>query len=117
VWNKNRIYTLAFIQNTADKDILNAAKSTINKTGTTGIKTLIDLGISIYPNPVSDFINIDLTNNQPTKVSLVNILGTQIIHKSMTTSEKLDVSNFGKGIYFLLIENSTGKATQKIIIK
>jgi len=116
-WNKNRIYTLAFIQNTADKDILNAAKSTINKTGTTGIKTLIDLGISIYPNPVSDFINIDLTNNQPTKVSLVNILGTQIIHKSMTTSEKLDVSNFGKGIYFLLIENSTGKATQKIIIK
>jgi hypothetical protein len=117
VWNKNRIYTLAFIQNTADKDILNAAKSTNNKTATTSVKTLTDLGVNVYPNPVADIINIELSNNQPTKVSLVNILGSQIIHKSITTSEKLDVTNFSKGIYFLLIENATGKATQKIIIK
>jgi hypothetical protein len=117
VWNKNRIYTLAFIQNTADKDILNAAKSTNNKTATTSVKTLTDLGVNVYPNPVVDIINIELSNNQPTKVSLVNILGSQIIHKSITTSEKLDVTNFSKGIYFLLIENATGKATQKIIIK
>ena len=116
-WNKNRIYTLAFIQNTTNKDILNAAKSTNSKTGSTGVKTLTDLGVSIYPNPVAEFINIELSNNQPTKVSLVNILGSQLIHKSITTSEKLDVSNFSKGIYFLSIENSTGKATQKIIIK
>jgi hypothetical protein len=117
VWNKNIIYTLAIIQNTADKDILNAAKSTTNKTGTTGVKTLTDLGINVYPNPVADFINIELSNNQLTKVSLVNILGAEIIHKSITTSEKLDVSDLSKGIYFLSIENSIGKATQKKIIK
>jgi hypothetical protein len=117
VWNKNRIYTLAFIQNTLDKDILNAAKSTTNKSQTTSVKELSDLGVNVYPNPVSDFVTIEIKNNQPTKVSLINILGAEMMNKSITASERFDVLNYSKGIYFLSIENSTGKAVQKLIIK
>jgi hypothetical protein len=116
-WNKNRIYTLAFIQNTTDKSILNAAKSTTSKVSNTGIKSIKDLGIQVYPNPANEYLNIELSNNENTNISLINILGEVVLNKQINNSEKLALSNLSKGIYFLSIENVTGKATQKLIIK
>lgn len=116
-WNKNRIYTLAFVQNTTDKTILNAAKSTTSKVSNTGIKSIKDLGIQVYPNPANDYLTIELANNENTNISLINILGEMVLNKQINNSEKIELSNLSKGIYFLSIQNLTGKATQKLIIK
>lgn len=116
-WNKNRIYTLAFIQNTTDKTILNAAKSITSKVTNTGIKTLNDFGIQVYPNPVNDYLTIELANNENTNITLINTLGEVVLKQQINNSENLELSNLAKGIYFLSIENVTGKATQKIIIQ
>ncbi len=116
-WNKNRIYTLAFVQNTSDKNILNVAKSNTNKTSSTGFKTLEELGIKVYPNPAYDFVNIDLLNNEKTKVTIINTLGGVVFNKEIVASEKIDLTIHNKGIYFLNLENSNGKIVKKIIIK
>jgi hypothetical protein len=116
-WNKNRIYTLAFVQNTSDKNILNVAKSNTNKTGSTGFKTLEELGIKVYPNPAYDFVNIDLINNEKTKVTIINTLGGVVFNKEIVASEKIDLTIYNKGIYFLSLENSNGKIVKKLIIK
>ncbi len=116
-WNKNRIYTLAFVQNTSDKNILNVAKSNTNKTSSTGFKTLEELGIKVYPNPANDYVNIDLLNNEKTKVTIINTLGGVVFNKEIVASEKIDLTIYNKGIYFLNLENSNGKIVKKIIIK
>jgi hypothetical protein len=116
-WNKNRIYTLAFVQNTTDKSILNVAKSTASKVSNTSLKTLNDLGINVYPNPANDYLTIELSKYENTNITLLNILGDVVLNKQIKNSEKLELSNLSKGIYFLSIENLTGKATQKLIIK
>ncbi len=116
-WNKDRIYTLAFLQNTADKTILNVAKSTSNKTLNTGIKSIHDLGIKVYPIPANNYLTIEQSSNVNTQISLTNILGEVVLNKQINYSENLDLSGLSKGIYFLSLENSNGKAIQKIIIQ
>jgi hypothetical protein len=116
-WNKNRIYTLAFVQDGADKTILNTAKSATNKLSSSGIKNLSDLGIKVYPNPATAHLNIELSNNENTNVSLINILGELVLFEQLNNSKCLEISSLNKGLYFLEIENSRGKSTQKIIIK
>ncbi len=115
-WNKDRIYTLAFLQNT-DKTILNVAKSTGNKTSNTGIKSIHDLGIKVYPIPVNNYLTIEQSSNVNTLISLINILGEVVLNKQINYSENIDLSGLSKGIYFLSLENSNGKAIQKIIIQ
>ncbi len=116
-WNKNRIYTLAFVQNASDKTILNAAKSNSVKATSTGIKTLQDIGVQLFPNPATDVLHINLNNNGLNKISIINILGTEVLNTHIYTSEKLDLSKYSKGIYFVSIENAQGKTTQKVLIK
>lgn len=116
-WNKNRIYTLAFVQNTSDKNILNVAKSNPTKSSSTGVKTLEELGIKVYPNPANEYVNIDLLNNEKTKVSIINILGEVVFNKEIVESEKIDLTRFNKGVYFLNLEKSNGKFVKKLIVK
>jgi Secretion system C-terminal sorting domain/Outer membrane protein Omp28 len=116
-WNKNRIYTLAFVQNASDKTILNAAKSNVVKTASTGIKTLQDIGVQLFPNPATDVLHINLNNSGWNKISMLNILGSEVLNSVIYNSEKLDLSKYNKGVYFVSIENAQGKTTQKILIK
>ncbi|MFY7734492.1 MAG: T9SS type A sorting domain-containing protein [Bacteroidia bacterium] len=116
-WNKDRIYTLAFLQNAADKTILNVAKSTNNKTSNIGIKSIHDLGIKVYPIPANNYLTIEQSSNVNTQISLINILGEVVLNKQIHYSENIDLSGLSKGIYFLSLENSNGKAIQKIIIQ
>lgn len=116
-WNKNRIYTLAFVQNSTDKSILNVAKSTTSNSSSTGLKTLEEIGVNVYPNPAFDFINVELLNNEKTKVSIINILGEVVYQKETTTSEKIELTQFSRGIYFIRLENSKGNVAKKLIIK
>ena len=71
--------------------------------------------IYVYPNPASDYIKLTFnTLNQ--KIILYDILGKQVINKTMKTNEKeitLDVRNLKRGIYLL----STDNVTQRIILK
>ena len=116
-WNKNRIFTLAFVQNTSDKNILNVAKSITSKTSSTVVKTSEELGINVYPNPAYEYVNIDLLNNEKTKVTIINIIGGVVFNKEIVETEKIDLTRFNKGIYFLNLENSNGKSVNKLIIK
>ena len=70
--------------------------------------------VSIYPNPVSDVLNI---RGNTTELSIViyDILGKQIMRSRILNS--IDISSLNNGIY--LIEFSDGKhtTTRKLIRK
>ncbi len=77
--------------------------------------------ISIFPNPTSDFISINLTEevkNQSPKIQIFNVDGKEVLSQKINeTKNTFDVSNFAKGVYFISLSNEAKIiSTKKIII-
>ena len=78
--------------------------------------------VSIYPNPATDFVNIELNNtsgNEKTSISIVDLSG-----KIVYNEETVDVSHliiatnsFGKGMYIVNIKNDSKIVNTKLIVK
>lgn len=62
--------------------------------------------IKVYPNPVTDIINIDNPNNRNISLEIVNILGETIYSKSITGSESISNLNYlSSGIYYIILKD------------
>ncbi len=75
-------------------------------------------GISIYPNPTSNFLNIKIeTNFNFSDLLISDMNGRTVLHKTLyNTNNSIDINNLEKGIYLLKL-NIDGKFnTYKIII-
>ena len=61
------------------------------------------LAVKIFPNPVSDYINISIDGNNPiSKIEIYDIQGKRIMQKQLNASQsKFNVSNLTKGVYIL----------------
>ncbi|WP_397446981.1 endonuclease [Polaribacter sp. R77954] len=58
-------------------------------------------GIKFYPNPASNFIKIQNTNNNSIQnISIVDILGKQVLHLA-NPSKEINIQKLSKGIYIL----------------
>lgn len=66
----------------------------------------------IFPNPTYDYINIS-TEKEITKVVITNQLGEILLVGKNT--EKVDVSNFPAGLYFVQVQTKFGNATKKLL--
>jgi len=79
---------------------------------------LFNQNISLYPNPASDKINIQVANAASYNYQITDLLGKLIVSdKVYKESTAVDVSNVKAGIYFLIIESNGQKTTKKIIIE
>lgn len=64
----------------------------------------------IYPNPVSDYLNISFESSKPRTIQLYSINGRQLILKNETTLQtQLDISLLNSGVYFLKIDEENFK--------
>lgn len=66
--------------------------------------------IKIYPNPVSNYLNI--TNEVSQTIEIYDVSGT-MVKKHTLKGDQIDVSNFSKGVYFIKIGNKIGKFVKK----
>ncbi|PCJ26364.1 MAG: hypothetical protein COA97_06170 [Flavobacteriales bacterium] len=97
--------------------------SIIETTLTVSVCTGIDKNntnnlIQVYPNPTANELNVLLSNfNTSTIVTLIDNLG-RIVYQTTPISNKIAVnlSNYSKGIYTLLV-NSNGSTVAKKIVK
>jgi len=80
--------------------------------------------IKIYPNPAREFFTIEIANiyNEKTLVEIINISG-QTIYKnqfgnlSYKIEEKIDISNYTKGVYFIKVISESTMKIDKLIIE
>ena len=77
---------------------------------TNGINNLIDINISVFPNPSKGKINI-LTDLEIKLIKLYNVDGKLILN---TTSPNFTINNIG--VYFVKIITDQGLSVKKIII-
>jgi len=78
---------------------------------------------SIYPNPANDYASIAISLDKTEKVTLtiVDLLGKEISKEetvlfSGKSTERLDVSNFQNGVYFINLQVGNKITTQKLVI-
>ncbi len=76
--------------------------------------TLEAIGISVYPNPTSGYININSTKTID-KVELSNLLGKRVLQTTQTNQIK--INHFANGIYLLKVFANNKSITKKIVKK
>ena len=79
---------------------------------TAGVDDQNQLDISIYPNPTSDMVYIE-GNYTQLKVIIYNVLGKEILNKSITN--RIDISHLDNGVYILQLSDGVKLSTRKII--
>jgi len=82
--------------------------------GTTSIDDVnLSYLIDIFPNPVSDVLNIKLDNVEMSEIQILDILG-RISYSSAVDSDHLfvDVSGFAPGMYFVRFVMQDGQISQ-----
>lgn len=81
---------------------------------------LKDGGISVYPNPISTELNIQIPQQGTYQVQLINSEGKRVYSNSKTIESysklQVNTSHFPKGIYFLSIQGE-GLDYQETVIK
>lgn len=99
------------IVNTEQKDVIVSAQAT------TGVNSITDAGISLYPNPVSDIIH--LTNIVPgSRIAIYDISGRVFYNQNAKTNmEQINVSTLKSGLYTISVSNDKINTVSKFIKK
>jgi hypothetical protein len=76
----------------------------------------LNSGLSVYPNPASDLINIKNKGNNTLNLNLFNVLGQKMWSGSMKETGSVPVGGLSRGIYYLqLIDANNGAKVVKPI--
>ncbi len=71
---------------------------------------------SVYPNPVSDNLTIDLGEAAAATLHLYDIAGREITRKQLSENQtNLDVSFLSSGVYLVELSNEFGKITHRFV--
>ncbi len=83
----------------------------------------VDLNISLYPNPATNFVTIEVYDRYNTgnlKLEITNSLGQVVSTQTISSASQkviMDVNNFSKGLYFVKISSDKVFMTKKLLIQ
>jgi fibronectin type 3 domain-containing protein len=105
----------------AHGDKLNGCKRSTarsEQSNTIGIEPGADVAskIIVYPNPVTENLNIQLTRNNGAVLKLYNATGAMVISKNLAnTISTITLSSLPAGIYYVSVRNGEQVITKKIV--
>ncbi len=90
----------------------------LNGKATTGINNNIDgnssitsTNLSVYPNPATDLLNINISNAnfKNSEVVVYNISGAEVLKTNMAANNaQLNIESLSNGVYFVKVSNQNG---------
>ncbi|MBP8033675.1 MAG: T9SS type A sorting domain-containing protein [Bacteroidia bacterium] len=120
VWNYDTLFTsgnyVDTLINHTGCDSIAQLNLTINIT--TGVSEMANgSGINVYPNPNNGLFNIHFSSNavEPSRVRVINVLGTEVYNKTHTSSTSIDLKEVDNGVYFVIIEHKDKPIVWRII--
>lgn len=94
-------------------------RAVVEYTATGVIEELEGTLINVYPNPASNVLNIDASNNVQ-QVTLINPVG-QVVYNTVLEADKtsIDLSGYSVGVYMVQFKSADGSvlSIEKVIIK
>ena len=73
----------------------------------------------VYPNPATDLLIVQSTNDQMYTIQLLDLSGKSVrssSHQSGSGSIRMDVSDLPRGVYFVSLENTENRLTKKVLL-
>lgn len=84
--------------------------------GTLSSSSFDKMGLNLYPNPVRNgLVTIKTNNNQPLQVTVYDVLGKQVISRTISNNT-LNVSSLKAGIYLVQVTENNTTSTKKLIV-
>lgn len=71
--------------------------------------------LTIYPNPTSDLLYVQATNQKVERVTIYETSGKQIFTDNGPNKLRINVKNFPSGAYLIVIKTNAGSKTYKFI--
>ncbi len=102
VWEDDNTGTVKYRSGTYDQ--------IITKTDSPSI-----VNMQLFPNPVNEILNIELSNNEAYKLNIYNATGQLIKTTEGNTKLQIDTSRFSNGIYYVQLNSNKQFITQKFI--
>lgn len=107
-WTLSKMYGIGIVQEQAGA-LVQAARSGNLATGSTGVNAANNPeSFTVYPNPATDFIQIENVGGTEAIVSIFDLQGRNVQHQKITGATKLAVSQLLPGQYILRIDASGG---------
>ncbi len=115
IWNSKRLFAVAMIQESSNKTMIQSGKSATLSQISSSIREINGITkLHVYPNPTSDFIYTNDTENY--KYVLINLIGESIQSGEFSSNNAISISGQPNGLYYILLENTkTGKSSQASI--
>ena len=88
--------------------------------GTVGIIDSEAKGFSLYPNPVSDILIIDLSDSKTKSIEIYNMLGLLVHNENVGNRSIIKINTSAileNGVYFVKIHNTSGSHIEQIIVQ
>tara|TARA_B110000046_G_scaffold185774_1_gene229228 strand:+ start:1324 stop:3024 length:1701 start_codon:yes stop_codon:yes gene_type:complete len=79
-----------------------------------GVNELTELEFNIFPNPTTEFITINVENNETINEIIITDINGRIVQTS-SFSKQISVSELEEGMYFLNINTAEGISTRSFI--
>lgn len=74
---------------------------------------------SLVPNPATTSVTLQSLNKteEPAGVTIYNLIGERVVQRTITGTSLLEVNNFSKGVYIVVIESSNTTETLRLVIE
>lgn len=118
VYEIDQLMVVAFVQNTNNKNVYQAATSEAYFTASESI--LDEFKVNVFPNPTSDFINFSYPASESVQISIINSLGQTVwvqATEEMSTAYSADLRGFTPGLYLCKIVAGEKESVQRIMIQ
>ena len=83
------------------------------------LNNILNTSLTLFPNPADNFIQIKYDYLMPDNYSIIDINGRLIESRIIINENDLliDVRDFEKGLYFIILESSKGINSLKFVIE
>lgn len=74
-------------------------------------------GVSVYPNPATEVVNVKFDNAGTYTIDVFNVLGELVQSQQVQNNVTISTSEFKSGVYMVSISNETSVYTERLIVQ
>lgn len=116
VWDFDRMYSLAILQDASNQDVLQTGKSGYGELVSSAQDLQGGLELRIWPNPAHDQVLVELPGNGEAEIVLFSATGQLVYRGRVGSATPIDVSSFNNGLYMAKVVSDGRYASRKLTI-
>ncbi|MDG4716635.1 endonuclease [Winogradskyella marincola] len=71
--------------------------------------------LTIYPNPVGSYLNVNLKNPQATTIEIFDVLGKRVYKNQLSSTKRLNLESLKTGVYIIKFTQNNKTISKKLI--